>query len=187
MTQKATGKTLDIEMLRTLAESKGYPLYKLSKMYGRNRNYFNSHEMGRKEFKVRKPEYDFLMDVLNDRPYDEPMMVEKAVIAYWAKMKHVHISAICKAIERSVSYFSNKDEKPFLLYAGEVKIIRTMLGVSVDQLGMSIDEIKQKDNGNQYVTDLESLADKMKKEQKNPLADYSDEELLAEIKRRMEE
>ena len=52
---------------------------------------------------------------------------------------------------------------------------------------MSIDEIKQKDNGNQYVTDLESLADKMKKEQKNPLADYSNEELLAEIKRRMEE
>lgn len=186
MAQKATGKTLDIDMLRALAESKGYPLYKLSKMYGRNRNYFNNHEMGRKEFKVRKPEYEFLMDVLNGRPYDEPMLVEKAVLVYWAKMKHVHISAICKEIERSVSYFSNKDEKPFLLYAGEVKIIRTMLGVSVDQLGMSIDEIKQEDNSNPYVTDLEYLADTMK-EDKNPLADYSDEELLAEIKRRMEE
>lgn len=187
MKAKALTKHVDIEMLKGFAESAGYSLSQLSKMYGRNANYFNQYEMSQKGFKIRRPEFNFIMDVLNGREYDSPMMVEKAVLEYWAGLARVTISDICKAIDRSVSYISNKKKgQRFLLYAGEVKIIKNLLGISTDQLGMSIDEIEQKDESNQYVTDLESLAGKMQ-EEKNPLAEYSDEEILAEIKRRMED
>lgn len=181
-------KSIDMNMLKALAESKGYSLVKLAEMYGRNDTYFNDYQMRRRGYSIRKPEYMFILDVLEGREYEKPMMVDKKTICHHVKKAGLSITDLCSAIDRSTSYISNKEDF-FLLYAGEVKIVKDLLGVSVEDLAKPYDLIQEEEpeqDCNPYVTDLESLADTMKEEQTKDLTEFTNEELLAELARRLE-
>lgn len=193
---------LSPDIIKRICEELGITISKLSQDYGRASNYFDANQIT-KRGGLRPPESRYIREVWKRREVPAPGYYDFNALKWWARKEGLTMTDLGLVIGRSHSYFCNAKKMAGCIYllSGEIILIAEACGVGWNELNVipapEVDEMEPEsvdefadvyavppefDNGLDEIVAKPVVEER---EQISLLSSFSNEELIAEVLRRM--